>query len=79
MKNKLIKVKVIGNYEMIGIIEVKKFDGYEMLKVVVDKEEGEGEMDKVRFKEDCKVVKENKDCIKVYDKVWDYWIEFIKV
>ena len=79
MKNKLIKVKVIGNYEIIDIIEVKKFDGYEMLKVVVDKEEGEGEMDKVRFKEDYKVVKENKDCIKVYDKVWDYWIEFIKV
>ena len=79
MKTELIKVKVIGNYEMIGIIEVKKFNGYEMLKVVVDKEEGEGEMDKVRFKEDYKVVKENKDCIKVYDKVWDYWIEFIKV
>jgi hypothetical protein len=79
MKNKNIKVKVVGNDDMDSIIEVKEFNGYEMLKVVVDKEEGEGEMDKERFKEDYKVVKENKDCIKVYDKVWDNWIEFIKV
>ena len=65
MKNKNIKVKVVGNDGMEGMIEVKKFSGYEMMKSVVDELEGEGEMNKERYKEDYKVVKENKDCIVV--------------
>ena len=77
MKNKLIKVKVIGNYEMIGIIEVKKFNGYEMLKVVCDIEEGEGEMNKKRFKEDWEEVVVNKDLIVVYCNDREDWIVFI--
>ena len=51
MKNKNIKVKVVGSDSMEGIIEVKKFNGYEMMKSVVDELEGEGEMNKERYKE----------------------------
>ena len=79
MKNKNIKVKVVGNDGMEGMIEVKKFSGYEMMKSVVDELEGEGEMNKERYKEDYKVVKENKDCIVVYGNEGVDWIKFIKV
>ena len=79
MKNKNIKVKVVGNDGMEGMIEVKKFSGYEMIKSVVDELEGEGEMNKGRYKEDYKVVKENKDCIVVYGNEGVDWIKFIKV
>jgi hypothetical protein len=79
MKNKNIKVKVVGNDGMEGMIEVKKFSGYEMMKSVVDELEGEGEMNKGRYKEDYKVVKENKDCIVVYGNEGVDWIKFIKV
>ena len=79
MKNKNIKVKVVGNDGMEGMIEVKKFNGYEMMKSVVDELEGEGEMNKGRYKEDYKVVKENKDCIVVYGNEGVDWIKFIKV
>ena len=79
MKNKNIKVKVVGNDGMEGMIEVKKFSGYEMMKSVVDELEGEGEMNKKRFKKDYKVVKENKDCIVVYGNEGVDWIKFIKV
>ena len=79
MKNKNIKVKVVGNDGMEGMIEVKKFSGYEMIKSVVDDLEGEGEMNKGRYKEDYKVVKENKDCIVVYGNEGVDWIKFIKV
>ena len=79
MKNKNIKVKVVGNDGMEGMIEVKKFSGYEMMKSVVDELEGEGEMNKERYKEDYKVVKENKDCIMVYGNEGVDWIKFIKV
>ena len=79
MKNKNIKVYVCGNDGMEGIIEVKKFNGYEMMKSVVDELEGEGEMNKGRYKEDYKVVKENKDCIVVYGNEGVDWIKFIKV
>ena len=79
MKNKNIKVKVVGNDGMEGMIEVKKFNGYEMMKSVVDELEGEGEMNKERYKEDYKVVKENKDCIVVYGNEGVDWIKFIKV
>ena len=79
MKNKNIKFKVVGNDGMEGMIEVKKFSGYEMMKSVVDELEGEGEMNKGRYKEDYKVVKENKDCIVVYGNEGVDWIKFIKV
>ena len=79
MKIKNIKVKVVGNDGMEGMIEVKKFSGYEMMKSVVDELEGEGEMNKGRYKEDYKVVKENKDCIVVYGNESVDWIKFIKV
>ena len=79
MKNKNIKVKVVGSDSMEGMIEVKKFNGYEMMKSVVDELEGEGEMNKERYKEDYKVVKENKDCIMVYGNEGVDWIKFIKV
>ena len=79
MKIKNIKVKVVGNDGMEGIIEVKKFSGYEMMKSVVDELEGEGEMNKGRYKEDYKVVKVNKDCIVVYGNEGVDWIKFIKV
>ena len=79
MKIKNIKVKVVGNDGMEGMIEVKKFNGYEMMKSVVDELEGEGEMNKGRYKEDYKVVKENKDCIVVYGNEGVDWIKFIKV
>ena len=79
MKIKNIKVKVVGNDGMEGMIEVKKFSGYEMMKSVVDELEGEGEMNKKRFKKDYKVVKENKDCIVVYGNEGVDWIKFIKV
>jgi hypothetical protein len=79
MKNKNIKVKVVGNDGMEGMIEVKKFSVYEMMKSVVDELEGEGEMNKKRFKKDYKVVKENKDCIVVYGNEGVDWIKFIKV
>ena len=79
MKIKNIKVKVVGNDGMEGMIEVKKFNGYEMMKSVVDELEGEGEMNKERYKEDYKVVKENKDCIMVYGNEGVDWIKFIKV
>ena len=79
MKIKNIKVKVVGNDGMEGMIEVKKFNGYEMMKSVVDELEGEGEMNKERYKEDYKVVKENKDCIVVYGNEGVDWIKFIKV
>ena len=79
MKIKNIKVKVVGNDGMEGMIEVKKFSGYEMIKSVVDELEGEGEMNKGRYKEDYKVVKENKDCIVVYGNEGVDWIKFIKV
>ena len=79
MKIKNIKVKVVGNDGMEGMIEVKKFSGYEMMKSVVDELEGEGEMNKERYKEDYKVVKENKDCIVVYGNEGVDWIKFIKV
>ena len=79
MKIKNIKVYVCGNDNMEGIIEVKKFNGYEMMKSVVDELEGEGEMNKERYKEDYKVVKENKDCIVVYGNEGVDWIKFIKV
>ena len=79
MKIKNIKVKVVGNDGMEGMIEVKKFSGYEMMKSVVDELEGEGEMNKGRYKEDYKVVKENKDCIVVYGNEGVDWIKFIKV
>ena len=79
MKNKNIKVKVVGNDGMEGMIEVKKFSGCEMMKSVVDELEGEGEMNKERYKEDYKVVKENKDCIVVYGNEGVDWIKFIKV
>ena len=79
MKIKNIKVKVVGNDGMEGIIEVKKFNGYEMMKSVVDELEGEGEMNKGRYKEDYKVVKVNKDCIVVYGNEGVDWIKFIKV
>ena len=79
MKNKNIKVLVVGNDGMEGIIEVKKFNGYEMMKSVVDELEGEGEMNKKRYKEDYEVVKENKDYIIVYGNEGVDWIEFIKV
>ena len=77
MKNKNIKVKVVGNDSMEGMIEVKKFSGYEMMKSVVDELEGEGEMNKKRFKEDYEVVKVNKDCIVVYGNDREDWIVFI--
>ena len=77
MKNKNIKVYVCGSDSMEGIIEVKKFNGYEMMKSVVDELEGEGEMNKERYKEDYKVVKENKDCIVVYGNDREDWIVFI--
>ena len=48
-------------------------------KSVVDELEGEGEMNKGRYKEDYKVVKENKDCIVVYGNEGVDWIKFIKV
>lgn len=79
MKIKNIKVKVVGNDGMEGMIEVKKFSVYEMMKSVVDELEGEGEMNKKRFKKDYKVVKENKDCIVVYGNEGVDWIKFIKV
>ena len=79
MKNKNIKVKVVGNDGMEGMIEVKKFNGYEMMKSVVDELEGEGEMNKERYKEDYKVVKKNKNCIVVYGNEGVDWIKFIKV
>ena len=79
MKNKNIKVKVVGSDSMEGIIEVKKFNGYEMMKSVVDELEGEGEMNKERYKEDYEVVKVNKDCIVVYGNEGVDWIKFIKV
>ena len=79
MKNKNIKVYVCGNDNMEGIIEVKKFNGYEMMKSVVDELEGEGEMNKERYKEDYEVVKVNKDCIVVYGNEGVDWIKFIKV
>ena len=79
MKIKNIKVKVVGNDGMEGMIEVKKFSGYEMMKSVVDELEGEGEMNKERYKEDYEVVKVNKDCIVVYGNEGVDWIKFIKV
>ena len=79
MKIKNIKVKVVGNDGMEGMIEVKKFNGYEMMKSVVDELEGEGEMNKERYKEDYEVVKVNKDCIVVYGNEGVDWIKFIKV
>ena len=79
MKNKNIKVYVCDNDGMEGIIEVKKFNGYEMMKSVVDELEGEDEMNKERYKEEYKVVKENKDCIMVYGNEGVDWIKFIKV
>ena len=63
MKNKNMEIKVVGNDSMEGMIEVKKFSGYEMLKVICEEEEGEGEMNKKRFKEEWEEVKVNKDLI----------------
>ena len=79
MKNKNIKVKVVGSDSMEGIIEVKKFNGYEMMKSVVDELEGEGEMNKKRFKEEWEEVIVNKDLIVVYGNEGVDWIKFIKV
>jgi len=77
MKNKIIKVKVVGNDSMEGMIEVKRFNGYEMLKSVVEELEGEGEMNKKRFKEEWEEVKVNKDLIVVYCNDREDWIVFI--
>ena len=77
MKNKNIKVKVVGNDSMEGMIEVKKFSGYEMMKSVVDELEGEGEMNKKRFKEEWEEVIVNKDLIVVYCNDREDWIVFI--
>jgi len=77
MKNKIIKVKVVGNDSMEGMIEVKRFNGYEMLKNICDSEEGEGEMNKKRFKEEWEEVKVNKDLIVVYCNDREDWIVFI--
>ena len=79
MKIKNIKVKVVGNDGMEGMIEVKKFSGYEMMKSVVDELEGEGKMNKKRFKEGWEEVIVNKDCIVVYGNEGVDWIKFIKV
>ena len=77
MKNKNIKVKVVGNDGMEGMIEVKKFSVYEMMKSVVDELEGEGEMNKKRFKEEWEEVIVNKDLIVVYCNDREDWIVFI--
>ena len=77
MKIKNIKVKVCGNDGMEGMIEVKKFNGYEMMKSVVDELEGEGEMNKKRFKEEWEEVIVNKDLIVVYCNDREDWIVFI--
>jgi len=77
MKNKNIKIKVVGNDSMEGMIEVKRFNGYEMLKSVVEELEGEGEMNKKRFKEEWEEVKVNKDLIVVYCNDREDWIVFI--
>ena len=77
MKIKNIKVKVVGSDSMEGIIEVKKFNGYEMMKSVVDELEGEGKMNKKRFKEGWEEVIVNKDLIVVYCNDREDWIVFI--
>ena len=77
MKNKIIKVKVVGNDSMEGMIEVERFNGYEMLKNICDSEEGEGEMNKKRFKEEWEEVKVNKDLIVFYCNDREDWIVFI--
>jgi len=79
MKNKNMEIKVIGNDSMEGMIEVEKFSGYEMLKVVCDIEEGEGEMNKKRFKEDWEEVRVNKELIICYCNNREDWIGFINV
>jgi len=77
MKNKIIKVKVVGNDSMEGMIEVERFNGYEMLKNICKELEGEGEMNKKRFKEEWEEVKVNKDLIVVYCNDREDWIVFI--
>ena len=79
MKNKNMEIKVIGNDSMEGMIEVKRFNGYEMLKNICDSEEGEGEMNKKRFKEDWEEVRVNKELIICYCNNREDWIGFINV
>ena len=77
MKNNNMEIKVIGNDSMEGMIEVKRFNGYEMLKVICEIEEGVGEMNKKRFKEDWEEVRVNEELIICYCNNREDWIGFI--